>query len=129
MNATDSITEAIVEHYTYIEKQYDLIPLDEWNDEFLGIDPNTRFGWSTEEIGAFCPELIAQQTADLNEEDLNDYLTAIFWILDRHIVLLWENPEMSRDERHRQIEDDLYDIGAGSIDLLNHVQLKVLDQD
>lgn len=72
----------------------------------------------------FCPEVIDAQTSHLDEDALEEYLEVLVFSADLHITQ-WERPI---EERDRLIDRTLYDIGPGSMRLLNEVQMKALDE-
>lgn len=97
---------------------------------------NARFGWSwpvpNEDpaldaglIAPFCPEIIDQQTAHLDDHDFDTYLNAIVWMCDMFIAYTYETPDIH--QRATRVENELFDTAHGSIATLSEVQLRVLD--
>lgn len=123
---TDPITDMIAEHFEYIQRDYHILPEDEF-DRCYHDYPQARYGWTFPDIGAFCAERIAKQTMYLNEEDMRDYMRAMFWMIDRHVVLAHNEPDLSALDRHRRIEGELYDLAPNSLDLVSQVELSALD--
>lgn len=114
-------------HFQYIGMDCASIPIEEWG-EYVAYENRARFGWSVDELGDFCPDLIAEQIAHLDEDDRQHYVEMILWFCDRHVVLAHEEPDLDEDDRHRRIEDELYDRAPGSLDLVSAVELNALDE-
>lgn len=123
---TASIADIITEHGDYIGAEYRFLPPDEFTESF-GDFPTARYGWTFPEIGFFCPEMIAAQTATMSTSEVSDYLTAILWMCDRHIYEAYHQPHMSVGDRHRMIESELYQKGPDSLRLMSAVELAALD--
>jgi hypothetical protein len=122
MNETANfIEEMLTEHFDYIERDFAILDEDEFDQCFHDY-PQARYGWTFPEIGMFCVEKISRQI-----EHLHDYLRAILWMIDIHVVRAFENPDESALERHRAIESRLYDIAPQSMVLVSAVELRALD--
>lgn len=90
-----------------------------WWSNAAMFGPPAKLGWgvpqwnpeSTDDndihplIIAYCPEVIDEQTADLTDEELDEYLKAVEWTMDNHIVLLFEIRD--DDVRHATILERL----------------------
>lgn len=127
MNDTmDLIRQMITDHFAIIEREFAIWPEDQFEEE-LGLELQARFGWTIPQIGGFCLERLARQTAHLSQEDLVDYLRAILWICDRHVILGGRQPDLTEIERHHQIESELYDAAPSSMALLSQVEMHALD--
>lgn len=75
-------------------------------------------------VAPFCPALIAEQTTGLDDETFHMYLDVIDYTTSLHITyrdLPWE-------ERERTVDDKLYEVAPGSMELLNAVQMGALDR-
>lgn len=128
MNETaDFINDTIAKHFDFIEHPHVILGEDAFEEEY-GCELQAAYGWTLPVNGAFCIDRINRQTIHLNEEDLKDYLNAILWIIDRHVVLAYEEPELAELDRHHKIESELYDIAPESMKLLSSVEVKVLDE-
>ena len=71
----------------------------------------------------FCADIIAEQSAHLDDEQFSNYLDVITWTISMQITyrhLPWE-------EREALIDKQLVDDAEGSMRLLNEVQMAVLD--
>lgn len=75
-------------------------------------------------LAPFCPELIAEQTADLDDEAFDQYLDVIDFCTSLHII----HRHLAADERQRLVDSMLYDQAPGSMELQNAVQMRVLDR-
>lgn len=127
MNSTaDFVTDTITAHFKYLGKDFAILPEDEFEDCFYDY-PQARYGWTFPEIGMYCADRIARQIDHLTQDDQLDYLRAVLWMVDRHIVLFHEDPDRSSLDRHREIESELYDTAPASMTLLSEVEMKALD--
>lgn len=102
-----------------------------------------RYGWlSPQPLGSddvddpqwmvsYCPEVIADQTAWLDEDALSAYLDLTEAVILRHIALLEEQPGLTDTERSRMVEDEiidaLVDADNNVLALYAEVQMRVLD--
>ncbi|HKY74597.1 MAG TPA: hypothetical protein VJS45_00540 [Acidimicrobiia bacterium] len=73
---------------------------------------------------AFCPELIAEQTADLDDVSFAGYLHAVFFTMVQHLVLL----DVPAEDREVLVDDALYEACPEGLRLLSEVQFAVLDR-
>lgn len=88
-----------------------------WTLPFKYPDGDTGFGI------AFCPSIIVEQTEEDTDNRFHEYLNAIEFRLNYHFA--W----FGNDEKTNRIDAMLYDQAPGSMDVLNSVQLRVLDQE
>lgn len=105
---------------------------DEW--EGMGLNGNYRFGWmppyqvSPEDpdtwVVVFCPELIAETTAFLDDDELQAYLD----IIKAFINGVVEHPELAPSQAERLVEDDVYEKDPAALELLSRVQVWALDE-
>jgi hypothetical protein len=75
-------------------------------------------------VAPFCPELIAEQTADLDDAAFEQYVDVIDFCSSLHII----HRHRPADERQRLVDNALYDQAPGSMELQNAVQMRVLDR-
>jgi hypothetical protein len=126
MNEIVDIAEMIADHFEFIQRDFHILPEDEFEACYRDY-PQARYGWTFPDFGAFCVERLAKQTMHLNEEDMKDYMRAIFWMIDRHVVIQHNDPDMPALDRHRMIENELYDIAPNSLALVSQVEMNALD--
>lgn len=69
----------------------------------------------------YCPEVMRDSTMHLNDEELDQYLTAIEYMMDRYVAI--RLTVLDPEERLRLIESDLYDINPARLDLVTAVQM------
>lgn len=72
---------------------------------------------------SFCPELIAEITAWLDEEALDVYLTAIETFLDAMVAHYSEPPA----EVYQRVQNTLYEDSPAVLDLISQVEMRALD--
>lgn len=75
-------------------------------------------------VAPFCPALIAEQTAALDDATFERYLDVIGYVGSLHIV----HRDLPWGERERKVEESLYETAPGSMQLLNQVQMAILDE-
>lgn len=131
MTRADMINDRLIEHCTSIGVIPQPLNADVWppGEDSLGY---WRFGWQAPEFFLpagkfhvpFCAEIIAGQTARLSDSELDEYLRAVEFMLDKHITLSAQ-PDAERDEAITKL---LYDLGPNTLALLNRVQLAALDE-
>jgi hypothetical protein len=80
-------------------------------------------GPEQEEVFRFDPDVVAAQTAHLDDEQFIAYLDVVEFVADTHVTLY----ELPFDERLRWVEDELYDCFPGSLRLWTDVQVRALD--
>lgn len=96
--------------------------------------PEARFGWMLPIIRpedaegprvlvAYSPEIIAEQTADLDEQRLDTYLTGIEFLIMTHVGFIGQHEP---DTARRMAEDALYDINPAALALMTDTQMKAL---
>lgn len=71
-----------------------------------------------------CPQLIVSSTRTMSDDDLEDYLQAIQWVIDNHAVKF----EIPISERSDKVEAELHELAPGSLALVQLVQIAALDQ-
>ena len=125
MNETTDLAVMIADHFEYIERDFHILPEDEF-DECYHDYPQARYGWTFPEIGAFCVDRLEAQTVHLDPDDKIDYMRAVLWMIDRHVVLAYHEPDLSAMERHRKIESELYDLAPNSLVLISQVEMNAL---
>jgi len=74
-------------------------------------------------IFPFCPDVINEQTWDLSDDELDEYLETLGFCVSMHI----QHHERTPEDREQLIDRTLYDIGPGSMALLSRVQMKAMD--
>lgn len=74
-------------------------------------------------LAPFCPALIAEQTAHLDDHMLEHYLDAVDYMTSLQIAYR----SMAWQERERLIDLALYEAAPGSMEILNEVQMLALD--
>lgn len=82
------------------------------------------FRRDAEVIVQVCPELVALQSAELDDETFTDYLNALEWHIDVHIVHL----DLPIAEAEEIVDRRLAEDALGSMALMNSVQARALDQ-
>lgn len=96
--------------------------------------PETRFGWTTpfdddeSPVGlgiAFHVDRIVDQSAHLDDMLFGEYVDAIEYQLNHHLVLY---DDYTAEERAVMADDVLYENGPGSMQLMSDVQLAALDR-
>lgn len=75
-------------------------------------------------LAPFCPTLIAEQTADLDDDIFEKYVDTLEFCTSWHIV----HRDLSWEDRERTVDDLLYDTAHGSMELLNAIQMGILDR-
>ena len=103
-----------------------------WLSIVAGLGPQAQFGWSWPISHCdppicvpYCPEIIDEQTKDLTDEDLSQYLDIIEFVCDSHISHWLVEPDA--EERQRRVEEELLEMFPATLDLWSRVQLAVLD--
>lgn len=104
-----------------------------WRTLVDQLGPQAMFGWSwpiahddPPILVPYCPEIIDEQTADLNETDFVSYLEIIEWVVDTHITM-WET-ESDPVVRTALIEDELGEQFPSKLNVWMQVRLAVLDR-
>lgn len=70
------------------------------------------------------PEVIAATTRHLGDTELDDYLGIVMYVIDRHIALMTQLPDMDPWDRHKKILDDMQAEHAPALGLLSEVQIQ-----
>lgn len=109
-------------------------PLDAeaWSELELSVATTQPFGYlpptlddETDEWEMrYCPTIIEAQTAELDDEDLHNYLEACDAQASLFVI---HDDGQDRDDLRRKVEDALFDVAPGSLMLLTRVQMAVLD--
>lgn len=110
------------------------MPIEDWQLAIGDLGPHARFGvawpmpWDDEPhlIVAFCPELIDRVTERLSEADLDAYLSAVEFLVDKQISHIVDG--LTREQAVVRAEDDLNEIAGGSLVLLSDTQIAALDR-
>lgn len=88
-------------------------------------------GWAPpEQVGdewvlSFCPAVMAETSADLDDRDFKVYLVTVKTITSWHMSLTRQG--MTLEEREGRIDRDLCNRAAGSARILSLVQLRAID--
>lgn len=103
-----------------------------WRALADGLGPQAVYGWSwpidyddPAMLVPYCPEIIAEQTKHLTDDELEAYLKVIEWVCDGHCRLWFDEDDPA--ERQRRVEEEMYERFPGSLDIWNAVQLAALD--
>lgn len=130
MNRTTLIEERLLRSFVEIGAkprsltpgQWALLPAEEGNSRrMLGwTAPMAENGWDT----PFCPQLIAESSAGLSDEDLEFYLQAIEYATAKEVVF----NHLPAAERIAAADDAMLAIAEDSLRLISEVQLAVLDR-
>jgi hypothetical protein len=127
----ERIAQRLSSHYEEMDVVVRPCGIEQWATSDL-VDPdNSRlFGWvpphreGAAVVFPFCPELIAQQAATLDDLFFEAYIDVIQFTCDLAIAYHEiEDPY----ERSRMIDKRLVDAAEGSMRLLNRVQMEALD--
>lgn len=109
------------------------MPIEDWHIAAGDLGPHARFGagwpmpWDEPKlIVPFCAEIIDKVTAELSEEDLDTYLSAVEYLVDLEIGFILDG--ISREEAVVLAEDQLSETGPGSLVLLSDTQATALDR-
>lgn len=104
---------------------------EDWLD--FNLDGPYRFGWMPP-VGllpnndliviSFCPELVAETTAWLDDDDLEDYLAAI----SAHLTAFVTDMDADVTEVFRRTQDDIAESAPSVLDLVSQVELRALDE-
>jgi hypothetical protein len=128
---TQFIEERLRPHYEEMDIDVLVFTKEQWAD--VGSpDPtgNRRFGWippyeeGQEVLFPVCPEIIAEQTEDLDDLLFGAYVDVIQFTCDLSIAYHGIEDDY---ERARMIDKRLLDTAAGSMRLINRVQMRALD--
>lgn len=74
-------------------------------------------------VGAFSPELIAEQTAFLDDRHFEAYVDTIHWSFSMHIL----HRHLPWDEKEALVDKAMYDVAEDSMVLQNDVQMFILE--
>ena len=97
------------------------------------VDGPHRFGWMPPMtvddsddlfVVTFSPHLIAEITFDLDDEDLDTYLTMTEAFIDASLA----RPDLNTTEVIAMVEHDLYETEPATLELLSRVQAGALDK-
>lgn len=99
------------------------------------LPPSLQTGWLPPVIAAddpplmiaFCPEIIADQTNELDDHDLSAYLDMIEFSMSRHVQYFIEQPDTAVEDRTVMILDELYDNNADAAAFFLEIQARALD--
>lgn len=105
--------------------------LTRFSDRYLGNE--LRYGWTLpfeDEDGeyvtmaiAIYPDLIVKQTEEDSDNRFHEYLNAVEYRLNWHFAWFGDTDKTDK------IDAMLYDQAPGSMEILNSIQLRVLDQE
>lgn len=120
---------------TYILRELGCAVVTPLKEDWLDFNLNGpyRFGWmppvallpAADLIAvSFCPELIAETTAWLDDEDLEDYLAAV----GAHIAAFVADMDTDQAEVFRRTQDDIEASAPKLLDLVSRVELRALDE-
>lgn len=73
----------------------------------------------------FCPEIIDEQTDDLSDEELQEYLDALTFIMSKCVAIFYSEPD--RLKRVHIAENEMYDEAPEAMQLVNRVQLRAVN--
>lgn len=128
MDRTSLIEARLTQHLEGIGAQSLLLSEEEWANveapnpvrKQVGfIPPMQDEGW----LALLCPARIARQTAHLRDEDLELYLDAVEWIMDKEVELHLLSPV----ERQIAAENALAELAPGSLRVMTEVHMRSLD--
>lgn len=104
----------------------------QWRGLIDELGPQAIYGWSwpiehdaPAILMPYCPEIIDEQTADLDDDELKEYLDVIKWVGQSHILWWFETPDPAA--RQRRIENEMNVKYRGSLGVWDAVRLSVLD--
>lgn len=126
MDRITLIADCLTFHATVeLEIQAESVDLATWTAQ-SGDRRCHPFGWTP--VGEdltfrFCPELIAEQTAQLEDEWLRKYLDAVETTAD---LLAIHSDIEDLDARWAHVEGLIYELGPDSLGLMSDVQLAAL---
>ena len=130
---TKLVNDRLVFHFEDIGCVLQPMSKFEWATAQLEDPSNLHrpYGWVppfTDEKGAifapYCPSLIAEQTAHLDDGDFESYLSGIEFITALQIA----NRNLPWQERERVIEERIWAEGKDTLSLMSAVQMAVLDK-
>lgn len=108
----------------------------QWRDMDDVIGPNGPFGlaWPIDHgdedpdhpvLIGYCPEIIDEQTAHLSDEELQQYLDVLIFVITKSVAN-W-TPDADRLTLVQRAENELYEAVPGAMDLVNSVQLRAVE--
>jgi hypothetical protein len=104
-----------------------LCRLDAYSPDRWTFEPH---GWSPPVqheglfVFRFCPAVLADQATDLDDREFEGYLRAVVATIQLHII----HSDLPYHERVQRVDDELYDLASGTLELLSRVQLGALDR-
>lgn len=128
MTRTEAIAERLIEHVEGVGSVALSRSLEGWDTHADTL--HAPFGYLRPVWGdyrsyvAFCPELIAKTTAELNDDDLGDYLTCVEVQIDYYVAHF----EMTDDAASEWFDRYVAQEFMGSLALMNRVQMGWLDK-
>lgn len=78
-------------------------------------------------VVSFSPELLAEITAWLDDDELDAYLSAVEQLVDCYLRLLATAPELSPSEQQIWVEREMLDANPDALDLVSRVELQAVD--
>lgn len=132
MNRADEVRRYFFTNVNF-EPDFQLreIPLSEWDRTADSL--HAPFGYlpatvvdepSAHWLVDYCPELIAAQTEDLADSDLEDYLSMLELHLNMHISHYADPDE---DDLEKRIDSTMYELAPIAMNLVGRVQIEALD--
>lgn len=104
-------------------------PMDKEAWEAMGLGHEFGFGWlppmKVEHgvIVSFCADVIAEQTAELDDVDFETYVGTIEHRISRHVQWI---DELDLDARRIKVENELYEKAPAAFELISEVESAAL---
>lgn len=118
---TRHVQEFLHQHLAPVMR-LDLFPPDTWTGSPFGWDPPYQHEGLF--VLRYCPDIIANHTADLFVDDCDDYLRAVVSCALLHVI----HQDVPAEQRVAVVEGALYDTAPGTIAVLSRVQMAALDK-
>ncbi len=127
MNRTKRIKTQLHKHFVdELELDTTVVTTQKWKEQLL---PARFYGWAypyetTEAyVIEYCPELIAEQTQTLSDEELDDYLLLIEYLIDASIAQM----NIPKSGRITSVETQLMEINPSAFKFLSDVEMMMID--
>lgn len=120
----DHIRRRLRAHLIDVLNIPEVLPLDQWDTTVDTLHAPYGFCVPRDRKVAFCPELMAEVTRDLSDDDLEAYLDAVEFEIDFH----GGHPELEPDEAAEVCDRTMAEVALGSLQLLNATHMAWLNR-